>query len=127
MSKNSVNILELNSPASWEGLGVGSSSFSIFITFQVVYTEEHSRLFVLLKDPFVVAMSNALKHYELMLLKDMLVDDNQFLQGELRRMTGEEIVGANFGLRVVLIIRSFYSNSPYGIHFPVLFRTLSNS
>jgi transcriptional regulator with GAF, ATPase, and Fis domain len=32
----------------------------------------------------------------------MLADDNRFLQGELRRMSGEEIIGANFGLRQVM-------------------------
>jgi transcriptional regulator with GAF, ATPase, and Fis domain len=37
-----------------------------------------------------------------MLLKEMLADDNRFLQGELRRMTGEEIIGANFGLKQVM-------------------------
>ena len=66
------------------------------------YNAEHAHLFSLLKDPFVVAMSNALKHHELMLLKDMLADDNRFLQGELRRLSGEEIIGANFGLKRVM-------------------------
>ncbi len=66
------------------------------------YTPEHAKFLALLKEPFVVAMSNALKHHELMLLKDMLADDNRFLQGELRRMSGEEIIGANFGLRHVM-------------------------
>ena len=66
------------------------------------YNEEHARLFALLKDPFMVAMSNALQHHELTLLKDMLADDNRFLQGELRRMSGEDIIGANFGLQQVM-------------------------
>jgi transcriptional regulator with GAF, ATPase, and Fis domain len=32
----------------------------------------------------------------------MLADDNRFLQGELRRLSGEEIIGANFGLKQVM-------------------------
>ncbi len=66
------------------------------------YNTEHVRLLSLLKEPFVVAMSNALKHHELMLMKEMLADDNRFLQSELRRMSGEEIIGANFGLQQVM-------------------------
>ena len=69
---------------------------------EIGYGEEHARLFALLKEPFMVAMSNALRHHELSLLKNTLADDNRFLQGELRRMTGEEIIGANFGLRQVM-------------------------
>jgi len=46
-------------------------------------------------------MSNALKHREVIQLKDLLADDNRYLHGELRRLSGDEIVGANFGLRDV--------------------------
>jgi transcriptional regulator with GAF, ATPase, and Fis domain len=47
-------------------------------------------------------MSNALKHRELMKIKDLLADDNRFLHKELHRLNGEEIVGDNFGLREVM-------------------------
>ncbi len=63
------------------------------------YNHEHSRLISLLKEPFVIAMSNTLKHREVLKLKDLLADDNRYLHGELRRLSGDEIVGANFGLR----------------------------
>lgn len=63
------------------------------------YTPEHSRLVSLLKEPFVIAMSNTLKHREVLELKDLVTDDNRYLHGELRRLSGDEIVGANFGLR----------------------------
>jgi transcriptional regulator with GAF, ATPase, and Fis domain len=43
-----------------------------------------------------------LKHREILKLKDLLADDNRYLHGELRRMSGDEIVGANFGLRDVM-------------------------
>ena len=56
---------------------------------------------VLLKEPLAISMSNALKHREVVTLNDLLVDDNRFLHGELRRLSGEEIIGARFGLKRV--------------------------
>ncbi len=66
------------------------------------YTQEHARLLALLKEPFFIAMSNTLKHREVLKLTELLADDNRFLHGELRRISGDEIVGANFGLRGVI-------------------------
>jgi transcriptional regulator with GAF, ATPase, and Fis domain len=63
------------------------------------YTEEHAKLFTTLKLPFFVALSNTLKHREVIQLKDLLADDNRYLQRELRRISGDEIVGTNFGLK----------------------------
>jgi len=66
------------------------------------YVEKHASLLSLLKGPFTIAMSNSLKHREVMLLKELLDDDNRFLQSELRRISGDEIIGTNFGLREVM-------------------------
>ena len=66
------------------------------------YNTEHARLLSLLKDPFVIAISNTLKHREVLELKDLLADDNRYLHGELRRISGDEIIGANFGLKEVM-------------------------
>jgi len=66
------------------------------------FHDDHAKLFATLKEPFFVAMANALKHREVLKLKDRLSDDNRYLHGELRRMSGEEIVGANFGLKQVM-------------------------
>jgi transcriptional regulator with GAF, ATPase, and Fis domain len=66
------------------------------------YNEEHARLLSMLKEPFGIALSNTLKHREILKLKDLLADDNRYLHGELRRLSGDEIVGANFGLRDVM-------------------------
>lgn len=64
--------------------------------------DEHHRSFVeLLKEPLVISMSNALQHREVVKLNDLLTDDNRYLHGELRRISGDEIVGARFGLRQV--------------------------
>ena len=66
------------------------------------FNAHHAKLFATLKEPFFVAMSNALQHREVLKFKDLLADDNRFLQSELRRMSGDEIVGANFGLKPVM-------------------------
>jgi formate hydrogenlyase transcriptional activator len=55
-----------------------------------------------LKDPLIIALSNTLEHRELLKLKDLISDDNRYLHGELRRISGDEIIGANFGLRDVV-------------------------
>ncbi len=66
------------------------------------YSEEHARLFSLLKEPFAVALSNTLKHQEVLRLKDLLADDNRYLHRELLHLSGDEIVGAEFGLKQVM-------------------------
>ena len=66
------------------------------------YTEEHARLLLLLHEPFAMAMSNALEHMEVIRLKDMLADDNRYLFDELRSVSGDEIIGTDFGLKAVI-------------------------
>jgi transcriptional regulator with GAF, ATPase, and Fis domain len=66
------------------------------------FNKQHAKLFGTLKEPFFVAMSNALKHREVLKLKDMLADDNRYLHNELRRISSHEIVGAKFGLKQVM-------------------------
>ena len=78
------------------------------------FLEEHARLFSLLNEPFAIALSNTLKHQEVLRLKDLLADDNRYLHRELFRLAGDEIVGADFGLkRVMEMVRQVASlNSP---------------
>ena len=66
------------------------------------YTEEHQRLFSLLNEPFAIAFINYIHYRELVRLKDILTDDNKYLQDELRQQSGEDIVGANYGLKQVM-------------------------
>ncbi|HTN72991.1 MAG TPA: sigma 54-interacting transcriptional regulator, partial [Methylomirabilota bacterium] len=77
------------------GLGVLSKSAQRF-------TKEHGALLELLHDPFAIALSNHLRHREVLRLKDLLADDNQYLQSELHRLSGNEIVGERFGLKDVM-------------------------
>ena len=66
------------------------------------YGPEHLHLFSLLNEPFAIAMSNHLRHMEIRNLKDLLADDNRFLSQELKSKSPAEIIGGDFGLRLVM-------------------------
>ena len=66
------------------------------------FTEEHIGLYTTLREPFFVAMSNILKHQEIVRLKEMLADDNRYLHQELKRIAGDRIIGEDFGLENVM-------------------------
>lgn len=66
------------------------------------YTDDHARLFATLKEPFFVAMSNVLRHEEAVRLKNRLAEENKELRRELRHISGDEIIGADFGLKEVI-------------------------
>lgn len=74
----------------------------VFIAENETYTQQHQLLVSMLKEPFVIAMSNERRHRETLRLKDLLADDNRFLHRELGRISGETIIGANFGLKEVM-------------------------
>lgn len=63
------------------------------------YTEKHAELLLMLHDSFAIAMANALKHQEVLTLKDILADDNKYLRQQLHGSAVKEIVGADFGLK----------------------------
>lgn len=77
-------------------------ALTLIATGEDRFRQEHMELFQILREPFFVAMSNFLEHQEVLKLKEMVSDENRFLRGELRRMSGDEIVGANFGLIKVM-------------------------
>jgi transcriptional regulator with GAF, ATPase, and Fis domain len=66
------------------------------------FNDEHLRLMKQLKQPFFIALSNSRRYTELLELKDLLADDNRYLQEELQKITGSEIIGADFGLKDVM-------------------------
>ncbi len=68
------------------------------------YSDLHAELFTMLHDLFAVSLSNALKHEEVIKLKDMLADDNRYLIQELRQLAGEDIIGAESGLKSVMAL-----------------------
>ena len=66
------------------------------------YKDEHSDLLLMLHDPLAIAMSNALKHQEVMQFKEMLADDNRYLHQQLLQISGEAIIGSDSGLNEVM-------------------------
>jgi transcriptional regulator with GAF, ATPase, and Fis domain len=66
------------------------------------YSKEHAHLLSLLTEPFAIALSNTLRHREVKMLRDRLADDNRYLRRELFKISGDEIVGADFGLKPVM-------------------------
>jgi transcriptional regulator with GAF, ATPase, and Fis domain len=78
------------------------------------FSAEQARLFSLLNEPFTMALSNTLKHQEILKLKDLLADDNRYLHRELLHLSGDKIIGADFGLKGVMeMVRQVaHQNSP---------------
>ncbi len=66
------------------------------------YSDAHGRLMLMLHEPFAIAMKNAMQHKELIRLKDMLTEDNQYLRRQIRDLSVSEIIGADAGLRNVM-------------------------
>jgi transcriptional regulator with GAF, ATPase, and Fis domain len=66
------------------------------------YLADHARLLGLLEEPFTIALANVLVHREVVRLRDRLAEDYRHLQQEMLRLTGDAIVGADFGLREVM-------------------------
>lgn len=66
------------------------------------YNNEHVGLYRLLREPFTIAMSNALEHQEVGRLRDMLAKENRYLYQELQQTSAGEIIGSDFGLFEVI-------------------------
>jgi transcriptional regulator with GAF, ATPase, and Fis domain len=69
---------------------------------KVTFTQEHLDLVSLLREPFSIAMSNALRYEEVIKLKDLVDAENRELNRELRGFSTSEIVGAEYGLKNVM-------------------------
>jgi len=78
------------------------------------YTEEHARLIRIVEEPVAIAMSNARRYLEAVRLRDQLADDNRAMHRELEHISGDQVVGADFGLRRVMdLVRQVApTNSP---------------
>ncbi|MFZ5562842.1 MAG: sigma-54-dependent Fis family transcriptional regulator [Thermodesulfobacteriota bacterium] len=66
------------------------------------FNEAHLGLFEMLHDPFVLALSNNIKHREVLRLKDMIEAEKRGLQEELRDTRSQTIIGAGLGLKGVV-------------------------
>jgi transcriptional regulator with GAF, ATPase, and Fis domain len=99
------------------GLGLGETSFialrlkiegqrlgvvDLFAHGPNRYTDTQARLFALLREPFAIAMANALTHQQVVRLKEQLISDNRYLSGELLSRSGDRVIGADNGLKEVM-------------------------
>ena len=66
------------------------------------YDRSHSCLVGQLREPFNIAVSNALRYREVVKLKDIVDAENQALARELRHSSKDEIIGADNGLKEVM-------------------------
>lgn len=76
--------------------------FSVFNNGKEPFKSDHARLLNLLNKPCAIALTNSLRFRELKNLKEILADDNRYLQEELNKLSGEKVVGAQSGLKNVM-------------------------
>ena len=76
--------------------------FSVFNNGKEKFSPEHVRLLSLLDKPCAIALTNSLRYRELKNLKEILADDNRYLQEELNKIAGEKVIGAGQGLKEVM-------------------------
>lgn len=77
-------------------------TIAIIQTGKEKLNEKQIEYLSLLKEPFTIALSNHRKHREITHLKELLADDNKYLHQQLRQISGEEIIGSNYGLKEVM-------------------------
>lgn len=78
------------------------------------YSQRHLEILQMLKEPFVIALHNAIRFYELERIKNRLVEDNQALQNDMQREVGDRVIGMHQGLKQVmsLVNQVAYTSSP---------------
>ena len=67
-----------------------------------MFNKSHARLVSQLREPFNIAVSNALRYREVIKLKDIVDAENQDLARKLRHISEDEIVGADCDLKEVM-------------------------
>ena len=66
------------------------------------FTEEHARLMLLLHNPLAISSAKFQRQRELKELSDRLAENYRLLQEDLINITGDEVIGAGFGLKEVM-------------------------
>jgi len=94
--KCSIIVTRLTVDDKW----LGGVTFGTFGWDQ--YGNEDLHLLKLLRAPFTIALSNSKRYYELLELKNLLAEDNKYLQDELHKQKSDEIIGHDFGLNTVM-------------------------
>ncbi|TCS42711.1 sigma-54 interaction domain-containing protein [Reinekea marinisedimentorum] len=63
------------------------------------FTDAHAELFASLDSPFGIAVSNSLKHLEILQMHSKLVDENEKLRDRIQTYTHAQVIGSNSGLK----------------------------
>lgn len=63
------------------------------------FTTEDAKLFASLDSPFGIAVSNSLKHLEILEMHSKLLDENAELKKRIKQIGSSEVIGANSGLK----------------------------
>jgi transcriptional regulator with GAF, ATPase, and Fis domain len=66
------------------------------------FTDEHANLFLQLKGPFAIALSNTLKHQEIVEMKEVLANENQYLRKKLDQLSDDKVIGHSSKWKAVL-------------------------
>jgi transcriptional regulator with GAF, ATPase, and Fis domain len=76
--------------------------FSLVAEGNTSFTKEHLDLVSLLREPLSIAVSNGMRYREVVDLKDIVDAENRELNRQLRLLPGDEIIGAEYGLKASL-------------------------
>ena len=63
------------------------------------FSEKHAQLLEIIEEPVALAMSNARHYLTAVGLKDQLIEDNRAMNREMATISGNQVVGADLGLR----------------------------
>jgi transcriptional regulator with GAF, ATPase, and Fis domain len=67
------------------------------------FNKDHVALILQLNEPFAIAVSNSIRYRKIEAYKELLEDDNKYLNEELTRIGGgRELIGADSGLKSVM-------------------------
>ena len=69
---------------------------------EVIYTHEHTRLLTLLNEPLGIALTNSIRYRSVHHLRNLLMDDKRYLEGELLKLTEQKVIGDEHGLKNVM-------------------------
>ncbi|MFK5953617.1 MAG: sigma 54-interacting transcriptional regulator [Desulfobacterium sp.] len=75
---------------------------SVFNNGKEKFNGEHVHLLSLLNKPCAIALTNSLRFRELKKFKEVLIDDNKYFQEELNKLSGQNVIGAQKGLKKVM-------------------------
>lgn len=67
-----------------------------------VYNEEHKKLFKQIQEPMSLALSNSLRHKEVVEIKNRYLNDRRELTKKLSKDLADDVVGAGGGLKKVM-------------------------